>query len=158
MNEKSQLYDWNILEQYLKGRALGQTNPQFEKEIQSDDFLQTVVEGMEQDLLEQGHLGLQELTAKKKKKVWGKLLQMAPLAMADSTNVATPVLGNPVMAFFQNTRRTWDELRYSQFQYILGFNFSCVILILGFCFWVNMVQEEEFPLLSQIEFPGGFKP
>ncbi len=155
MNEKSQLYDWNILEQYLKDRALGQTNPQFEQEIQSDDFLQTVVKGVEQDLLEQGSLGLQALMAEKKKKVWAK---MAPLAMADSKNVATPVLSNPVIAFLQNTQRTWDQLRYSQFRYILGFNFSCVILILGFCFWVNMVQEEEFPLLSQIEFPGGFKP
>ncbi len=158
MNEKSQLYDWNILEQYLKRRAQGETNEKFEQEIQSDDFLQTVVEGMEQELLEQGPLGLQESTEEKKKKVWANLVKIAPLVMAEAASATTPVSENPALHFLENIRATWEELRYSPIRFILGFNFSCVIVILGFCLWINMLQEEEFPLLSQIEFPEGFKP
>lgn len=144
MYKNKQFDEWNQLEQQVRQRLQGHRDEAFEKQLQNDDFLQTIVAGLEQQLKAQPELAIADLVSDKKLRIWK---QMVPARSA-----------NPILRFAQQLRDIWLELRRAQCHYLLGLNGSCVVLILAFGLWINFFQPpEEVSVLAQVEILEGFK-
>lgn len=158
MRNDNKLYDWDFLEEYVHRRLQGDVDDALEAIIRQDDFLQTTIEGLEMKLSVNHPTTIQQELNDKKLKLWKKLAVLAPAHPSTSTAEIEVLQKRPHhVDWIQQLNSTWKELQYAQFQYVLGFNFSCMLIILGLCLWANHVQEEVL-WLSQVEIPVGFKP
>ncbi len=144
----SPLYDLHQLEAYLRQKQRGQLNAEYEQVIANDDFLQTAVAELEQQLREapNAESSIAERLERRKAARWPQI----EAAMANYAPSSPSEMG-----WGESLRQTWRELQYTQFQYLLGFNCVCIFAILFVSLWIHQQGGDQIDWIATVE--SGFK-
>ena len=144
-------YTIQELESYLLQKKAGHTDLLMEQKIREDDFLQTIVIGMEKTLVKNNNVATIAILEKKKERSW---LALTPALAAYNNTIPNPGFVESIRQYF--SLRNYDP-QYLRIHLLLGFNCSCVIALVVVACWLNSAQDAGM-LVSHLEGLAGYKP
>ena len=147
---KKPSYSIQELKQYILQKKNGFIDPLIEQQIQEDDFLQTVLMGLEKQLVKYNSNDISSILKDKKQKNWLAITSHSP-----TTNTVHTIQKLRFQEKIYQYLSSWGyNYHYFRIHLLLGFNCSCVLLLIFIAYWLNILQDSPALISNLSEFVG----